>query len=524
MREFAEWASATPFPPKPWLILGKGPTFSQRDQFDLDEYNLISLNHAVLEQPVDVAHVVDVDVIEQCGDALAENCRWLLMPRHPHVAMRASAALLEEFVPHVPTLQRLDDDGRLVWYNARTGRPEGRSPIIDLHNFSSEAALGIAARLGARTVRSLGVDGGRSYSPAFATVAAATLLANGQPDFNSQFAELDRIAAELRVDYRPLVAPHRVFVGVDETQMIAARVLEHSLQRHATRPLRVDFLDAPLTRLPRSRENRPRTPFSFNRFRIPELMAHEGLALYLDSDMLVFADVGEVFDLPVDGHALLCTRQDEPPEKWRDLPEFHPGRQFSVMLLDCARARWRLDDILDALDAGRLTYEALMFDLAVVDPQAIGEGIPVTWNHLERYEEGSTKLLHYTVVPTQPWRNDENPLRGLWEDAYWAAVADGAISNEEVVAAARRGWVKRSLADDRWFEDPPLRRRRTPGEVELDALRDEVDRLRRALDDVSPERRRARRVELLRRVLRAARAPRATVTALRSSTLRPRRP
>lgn len=473
MLELTEWMASTRFPGKPWLILGKGPSFSRRSEFDLSEFNLLSLNHAVLEERVDVAHIVDVSVVEDCADALLQNSRFVLMPRHPHIAYAASSARLEDFVPHVPSLQELDRQGRLVWYNAATGDSEGSSPVIDLRYFSSEAALSILGHLGARVVRSLGVDGSRSYSASFQTLSAANLLRNGRSSFNAQFSRLDGIAERHRIDYRPLVPPLRIFIGTDPAQRVAAEVLEHSLQKHATSPIRVDFLDQPVEQKPRHPRNRPRTPFSFNRFLIPAATGYEGRALYLDSDMLVFGDVTELFALPLDSNAVLCTRQPDPPVQWKDHPDFKTGRQFSVMLIDCSRARWDIEAILTDLDAGRFTYEELMFDMAVVPEDEIGESIPPAWNHLERFEPNVTKLLHYTVVPTQPWRNDSNPLRSIWLHAFQEAVSEGAVDRQGLGRAARRGAVAQDLLDlaDR-IPDPEISEHRlTPTEIELRALR-----------------------------------------------------
>src|SRR5438093_922771 len=103
MIELMDWIRSASFPSKPWLILGKGPTFSQRGSFDLTQFNLMSLNHVVREQKVDVAHVIDVDVVKDCGEALLHNCRWVLMPRRPHVHFGATQVLLlEDFVQTNP--------------------------------------------------------------------------------------------------------------------------------------------------------------------------------------------------------------------------------------------------------------------------------------------------------------------------------------------------------------------------------------------------------------------------------------
>jgi hypothetical protein len=479
VRELSEWASTVHLPDRPWLILGKGPTFDRRHEFDLEGYNLLTLNHAVLEQPALIAHLVDIDVAVDCGEALLSNCEWLLIPRHPHIAFRPSEALLEDFLPHVPVLAELDRQGRLLWYNAATGPAEDGAPVVPLRYFSAEAGLGIAARLGAKVVRSLGVDGGVGYSRAFRALSEKTLLSNGQPSFNAQFQELERIAAEAGIDYRPLIAPHRIFIGADPTQRVAVDVLRDSLQEHASEPIRVDVLDAPLTRLPVAASNRPRTPFSFNRFRIPELMGYEGAALYLDSDMLALGDVAEVFHLPFGGSSVLCTNQPEPPAEWVSHPDFKPGRQFSVMLIDCSKVRWSVDDIVDRLDNGALTYEELMFQLAIVPSDEIAESIPTAWNHLERLVPGITKLIHYTVVPTQPWRSADNPLRPVWLAALSRASARGAVDVGALVADVEAGHVRADLLQYVTTPSPPdVSEGASPLDVELATLRQRLAELR----------------------------------------------
>ena len=165
MIALGEWARSNPLPDKPWLLLGKGPTFSRRSEFDLEMYNLLGLNHVVRELEVDVAHAIDVDVVSACSDVLRTNCRWLMMPRRPHEDFRPAPKLLEEFFDELPVLRELSEAGRLVWYNLSNSPPVGHAPVIGAKWFSSEAALNILGYLDVPTVRSLGIDGGRGYSP-----------------------------------------------------------------------------------------------------------------------------------------------------------------------------------------------------------------------------------------------------------------------------------------------------------------------------------------------------------------------
>lgn len=239
--------------------------------------------------------------------------------------------------------------------------------------------------------------------------------------------------------------PLQVFVGAGSRQALPTAVLAHSIRSRAS----VDVVVTPLTSVdaptPRDRRNWPRTDFSFARFAIPELCGFEGRAVYLDSDMLVFADVAELLHFDLGSAAIACTSQPEPPAQWRGHPGFQSGRQLSVMLLDCARARFTVADAVRGLDEGHWSYEELMHDLPLLPPEEIRDDLDPAWNCLEHYEPGSSKLTHFTVEPTQPWRVTSNPLTPLWEDALRAAVADGAVPPDLVRREVRRGNVRASL-------------------------------------------------------------------------------
>src|SRR5438094_870438 len=120
MIELMDWIPGVSFPAKPWLILGKGPSFSRRTEFDLGQFNLL-------------------------------------------------------------------------------------------------------ARMGVKTVRTLGLDGGRGYSLAFSDLEAKTHLAAGHSSFDSQFIEMRQIVQRHGMDYAPLIEPLRVFVGTDESSMMGTR-------------------------------------------------------------------------------------------------------------------------------------------------------------------------------------------------------------------------------------------------------------------------------------------------------------
>lgn len=500
MIPLGEWTRSCPLPDRPWLVLGKGPSFARRHAIDLSRYNTAALNHVVREQKVDVAHFIDLDAAAACADVLPQNADWLILPRYPHIDFCPSDCPLEDLLDTVPVLRDFADRGRLVWYyhdlvsrpDLKGRYPPGAAPLIRVEAFSAEAIVSVLATLGAKVVRTLGVDGGIHYAGAFHDLNGVTRLANGQSSFDRQFIGIHRTVKENGMDYGPLPEPIRVYVGTDDSQMVAARVLEFSIRKFATRPVEVvPMLNLPVP-TPRDPANRPRTGFSFARFLIPSLAGYRGRAVYLDADMLVFGDIAELWDLPMGAHRVLCTRQDQPPRTWQNNAHFQPGRQMSVMLLDCGRLDWKIEDIVRGLDEGRYNYRQLLCDLCIVPHDEIGESMPPEWNCLEHFTAGRTRLLHYTDMGMQPWRHRHNPLQSIWRAYYRAAVEAGAVEPELVEQGIAAGHLLPELAEDlryapgrRAADDPvsqalegaPAVRQRSL-ELELAALRAEVGILR----------------------------------------------
>jgi hypothetical protein len=439
MKNFFDWFSEAGERGTPWLMLGKGPSFDKRHEYDLDRYELLSLNHVVRELPVAVAHMIDIDVATTCADAIERNAQVLVMPWYPHEKNLVGSKTLAQWAGEVPVLKRLSDAGRLLWYDLSTSRQRhGDRPVVRATSFSAEAALHLLALAGVPRIRSLGVDGGASYGNAFDDLKNVTRLNNGHATYDLQFEGFARTLLATGVDFAPLdlESPIRVYVGSQEEQMLAVRVLEYSIRRHTSMtvqvvPLHTAGIEFPT---PKDRANWPRTPFSFQRFTIPMLAGHRGRAIYLDSDMQVFHDLRALWTLPFDGADLLAAREAD---------ETSRRPQFSVMLLDCARLDWTPAAVIDALDSGRLDYAQLMHEMALA--RQVRAAIPAEWNSLEHYEAGKTRLLHYTDMDTQPWVHRGNPLGGLWVRELARAIDDRFITLDEVREHVARGWVRPSL-------------------------------------------------------------------------------
>ncbi len=433
--DIIQWAADQQMQARPWLMLGKGPSFAKFASADTADYRLLALNHVVRQQPVDIAHAIDLDVVHDCADALLQNAGVLWMPAHPHVDCKPSQRPLWTWCDEVPVLAQLAREGRLAWYNASTWpKPHPRSPVVDVRFFSAEAALHALAMCGAKVVRSLGVDGGNRYADHFDDLRGRTLLANGHPSFDRQFEGFARIIRRTGVQYSPLhiQSPVRVFVGTDATQRAGLALLEDSIRRHASVSVQVQAIDDARIPVPKLPTNRGRTGFSFSRFGIPALCGHRGRAIYLDADMQVFSDILGLWNHPMQGCTLLSARTD---------PAWKRPAQHSVMLLDCARLEWDPTRIIDGLDDGRYSYADLMQRMCIVPADQQREALSPAWNSMEHYEAGETHLLHYTDMPTQPWVSHANPHGAVFYRAFAEALQDGGIAPELVYEEVERGHV-----------------------------------------------------------------------------------
>lgn len=219
--------------------------------------------------------------------------------------------------------------------------------------------------------------------------------------------------------------------------MLSVKVLEYSIKKHASQPVEMYPLhEAQIQyREPKDPRNKQRTPFSFQRFLIPHLNGLQGRAIYLDSDMQLFRDISQLWNLPMGSHDLITVTPNKREKKRRP--------QFSVMLLDCEKLAWTVDGIIDGLDNGSFSYESLMYEMAAA--KNIGVCIPSEWNCLEWFKENTSCLVHYTDMPTQPWVSRDNKLGYLWMQDLIEAVDTGFIDIGFVKQHIEKGWVRPSL-------------------------------------------------------------------------------
>ncbi|MGZ8190250.1 MAG: glycosyltransferase [Methylococcaceae bacterium] len=432
---------------KPWLIVGKGPSFELINDIDLSAYNVLALNHVISQTSAKISHLIDIDVFEDCAEDIYAQAEYLVIPYYPHSDNQPGKLSLPQLVNKLPLLGKMNQEGRLFWYDhlgINALLRHGKMPVrlnrqIRVTYFSAEAAIDILATQGIKSIRTLGVDGGSSYSRIFDQTCPYTRLSNGNISFDSQFSNIIKKITTFNIDFQALGKndyPIKVYIATQEEQMLAVKVLEYSIRKHSSQPVEIYPLHQTNIhyREPKDPRNKQRTPFSFQRFLIPQLNACRGRAIYLDSDMQLFRDINQLWNLPMGSHDILTV-----------IPHRSEKRrlQFSVMLMDCEKLAWDIDAIIDDLDAGHLSYESLMYDMAVA--KNIGVSIPSEWNCLEWFKENKSLLLHYTDMPTQPWVSRKNKRGHLWMNDLIEAIDSGFIDINYVKKHIERGWVRPSL-------------------------------------------------------------------------------
>lgn len=412
---------------KPWLICGKGLSLRPLTEEESRHYNVMTINHALRVVKADIAHIIDFDVVDNLKEILL-TAKIVLMPYYPHFGFAPNPLItLEEWSQKNPILKQLRDEGRLFGYNLSTiNKRANDSPVVKAQYFTSEASINLLAKINVKKIRTLGIDGGKERASQFNDLANV----NKDRGYDLQWKGIRKSIQKYEIDFSPLgvESPIRIFIGSGIQQLVPALVLKHSILKHATMSVDVTIMNEWTHPMPKDGKNMPRTPFSFQRFMIPEKCGYKGHAIYMDSDMLVFGDVKEIWIAPSTTNVLVMRNDDVDKHK----------AKFSVFKVDC-QANWNLNDYIALMDKGLMSYEQLIFDLGGLPHDS---GFNPDWNSLEEYTEWKTKLLHYTEFWNQPWSfNPNHPLEHLWYSELKEAVNDGSIKRELIQQHVTNRWI-----------------------------------------------------------------------------------
>lgn len=190
-----------------------------------------------------------------------------------------------------------------------------------------------------------------------------------------------------------------VFIGFDVREAIAYHVCCNSLIRHSSQPLALHPLSLKGLHQYQETHNDGSNNFIYSRFLVPHLMRYTGWALFIDGDMLLRADVDELWNMRDEGKAVMCVHHDYQTRaqvKYLGAPnQNYPRKNWSsVVLWNCAHPANRVvtpEFVMKATGAQlhRFTW---------LEDSLIGE-IPKEWNWLpdEFGPNPKAKLLHYTL-------------------------------------------------------------------------------------------------------------------------------
>ena len=180
----------------------------------------------------------------------------------------------------------------------------------------------------------------------------------------------------------------RVFIGFDPRQPLAYNVLQSSIHRHAQGRVQVEPLE--LRKLPTTR--RGLTEFTFSRFLVPWLCGYEGVAIFMDADIVVKGDVAELA-AQANPEFSVQVMQEQPPFEWA-----------SVMLFNNERCKVLTPEFVNSTDTPLL-------DLAW---GKVGT-FSAEWTHCVGYQEPKAANLYHYTQGLPCWYESS----GLPEDEAW---------------------------------------------------------------------------------------------------------
>jgi len=180
---------------KPWIILGKGPTFHEFYNCKPNSFNILALNHVGLKLTSKISLFIDLDVFKGNEKKFFGMTKFVLGPHHPHINFKPTASTIEETVKANKQLLQYKLS---TWKNYRSYDDQ---PHIQVKYFCAEAAFQILGHLGIKKVYSLGIDGGTEYDEKFSDL---TPLRNRQPNFDKQFFQIKKTCKEFGIDWKKL--------------------------------------------------------------------------------------------------------------------------------------------------------------------------------------------------------------------------------------------------------------------------------------------------------------------------------
>lgn len=197
----------------------------------------------------------------------------------------------------------------------------------------------------------------------------------------------------------------KIFIGYDKRQPLAFNVCRSSIERRASKrvqiePLMLDWMPV---------KRRGLTDFSLTRYLVPYLCGYEGMALFMDPDMILLDDIHKLLEHYDEKHAVSVVKS-QPRFEWP-----------SLMLFNNTKCRELTLDLVGCGAPQKLEWA-----------ESVGE-LPTEWNHCVGYDKPNpnAKLVHFTQgIPC--WPETQNcEFADAWRRE--AKFAGGTVSWQELM-------------------------------------------------------------------------------------------
>ena len=171
-----------------------------------------------------------------------------------------------------------------------------------------------------------------------------------------------------------------VYIGFDESEIVAYHTLSHSIIKNASGPVRISPICSAHFKnfFNRPRDEKQSNDFSFTRFLVPYLNEYSGYAIFMDCDMMLRTDIFEVLKEVSHDDAVSVVKHDYTPsnelkylnniqyayprKNWSSFVVWNCGHVKHRMLtpkfvetatgLELHRFTWLDDDEIGSLDVG----------------------------------------------------------------------------------------------------------------------------------------------------------------------------
>jgi lipopolysaccharide biosynthesis glycosyltransferase len=191
-------------------------------------------------------------------------------------------------------------------------------------------------------------------------------------------------------------------VGYDPRESVAYHVLCQSVMERTSVPVQFIPLHVPMLGDFDGQQDGTNA-FIYSRFLIPELMGFDGWAIYCDSDMLLRADLKELWDLRDDSKAVMVCKHDyKTRHAYKSIGtvlesrnEDYPRKNWSSLVMwNCSHQSNRIVKRSFAAMAGGRALHRFTW----LNDEEIGS-LPLEWNWLvgEYPYEKHAKLVHFTL-------------------------------------------------------------------------------------------------------------------------------